>query len=228
MPIAKLLTRPGPRATTNEPAIEPSLSLPIELIVGLGNPGSGYSGNRHNVGFWTVNRLGRQLGIGVEGHGKQASVGEGSYAGRRLVLAKPRTFMNESGKAVRSLLQRYRLTPRQMVIVCDDLDLPVGRVRIRAQGSHGGQKGLRSIVEQIGAQDFARIRIGIGRPVCDGKPSYAPDVIADYVLANPPPAERELLDQAVARAVEALVCLLDEGVEAAMNRFNRDEPRLVS
>lgn len=197
---------------------------PVELIVGLGNPGSDYAGNRHNVGFWVVNRLGRRLGIDVNRHSGVVSTGEGQHGGHRLVLAKPRTFMNHSGDAVRELLRRYKLVPSQAVIVYDELDLPLGRVRIRARGSHGGHNGLRSIVSQTGSQDFARIRIGIGRPVIDGKPSSDPEVIAGHVLADPTVEERKVLDAAVERTQEALICLLDDGVEAAMNRFNRDEP----
>jgi PTH1 family peptidyl-tRNA hydrolase len=195
---------------------------PIELVVGLGNPGSEYAGNRHNVGFWAVNRLGRKVGIEPRSHSRLVSLGEGQYAGRRLVLAKPRTFMNRSGVAVKDLLRRYRLEPSQALIIYDELDLPVGRVRVRARGSHGGARGFRSVVEQLGTQDIPRIRIGIGRPTVGGEPSWDPEVVADYVLSDPPPDERARLDEAVARAVDAVLCILDEGLETAMNRFNRD------
>lgn len=194
---------------------------PIGLIVGLGNPGSSYAGNRHNLGFWVVNRLGRKLGIEPRTHRRTASVGEGEYGGRRLVLAKPRTFVNLSGDAVKELLRRYRLEPSQAVVVCDDLDLPVARVRLRRGGSPGGQNGLKSIAGRLGTQEFPRVRIGIGRPLVGGQPAYAPEVIAQYVLSDPPPEERAKLDEAVEWVLAALVCALDEGFEAAMNRFNR-------
>lgn len=213
----------GNNQTVEEPIEEASpVAKPIGLIIGLGNPGGEHSGNRHNVGFWTVNRLGRRLGIDVKKHSGLASVGEGDYQGRRLVLAKPRTFMNLSGNAVRELVKRYRLDPSQAVVVYDDLDLPVGKVRIRARGGHGGNNGLRSVVGQLGTRDFPRVRIGIGRPIVNGEPSHAPDAVADWVLSDPTPADRELLDVAVARAQDALVRMLDDGVIAAMNEFNRD------
>jgi peptidyl-tRNA hydrolase, PTH1 family len=213
----------GKNDVVEEPAEGQSpQAMPIGLIIGLGNPGGEYASNRHNVGYWTVNRLGRRLGIDVKKHSGLASVGEGQYQGRRLVLAKPRTFMNLSGNAVRELVKRYRLDPSQAVVVYDDLDLPVGKVRIRARGGHGGNNGLKSVVGQLGTQDFPRVRIGIGRPVVNGEPSYAPDVIGDWVLSDPTPADRELLDAAVARVQDALVRMLDDSVVAAMNEFNRD------
>jgi PTH1 family peptidyl-tRNA hydrolase len=215
-------TRHDPAEAVAETPERTAPAPPIEMIMGLGNPGSEYAGNRHNVGFWTVNRLGRRLGIDVKKHSGLASVGEGTYAGRRLVLAKPRTFMNLSGNAVRELVKRYKLDPSRCVIVYDDLDLPVGRVRIRARGSHGGNNGLKSILGQLGTQDVPRIRIGIGRPTAGGEPSWDPEVVAGWVLSDPSPEDRRLLDAAVDRVQDALVCILDEGIEAAMNRYNRE------
>ena len=194
---------------------------PIELIVGLGNPGAAYAGTRHNVGFRVINRLGRELGIDVSKHTRVASTGEGQFEGRRLVLAKPRTFMNESGKAVNELLRRYKLAPQQMVLIFDDLDLPVGRVRVRESGGTGGNKGMRSIVGAAGTQEFPRIRIGIGRPLVGDNPTWEPEAIAAWVLSDPSPDQRRLLDEAVTVAAEAAVGCLRDGVEAAMNRFNR-------
>lgn len=216
----KFRTKHAPEQPAPEEAA-PREAKPVELVVGLGNPGGEYAGNRHNVGFWVVNRLGRKVGIEPRTHSRLISVGEGEHNGRRLVLAKPRTFMNDSGKAVRELLRRYKLDPAQLLVVYDELDLPVGRVRVRARGSHGGARGLRSVVEQLGTQDFPRIRVGIGRPVIGGAPSYDPEVIAAWVLSDPPPDDRALLDAGVARAIDAVLCLLDEGVESAMNRYNR-------
>ena len=196
--------------------------LPVELVVGLGNPGGEYASTRHNVGFRVVNRLGRKLGIEPRTHTRTASYGEGQYDGRRLVLAKPRTFMNRSGDAVRELARRYRLDPAQIVVVYDELDLPLGRVRVRAGGGPGGQGGMKSIIAQLGTRDFPRVRIGIGRPLVGGEPSWDPEAVASYVLSDPPPDERTKLDDAAERAVDAVLCILDEGVEAAMNRFNRE------
>ena len=192
----------------------------IELVVGLGNPGAAYAGNRHNVGFWVINRLAKRLGIPVEQHNRTASVGEGTYAGHRLVLAKPRTFMNESGNAIRELLRKYKLPAGQMLLIYDELDLPVGRVRVRESGGSGGQKGMKSILAAAGTQEFPRIRIGIGRPIVGDKPSWDPEHVADWVLGNPPAEQRKLLEAAADTAAAAAICCLEEGVTAAMNRFN--------
>jgi PTH1 family peptidyl-tRNA hydrolase len=190
------------------------------LIVGLGNPGPAYSHNRHNVGYWSVNRLARLHGIPLKVR-RLATIGEGSIAGVPVLLAKPRTFVNRSGHAVAALLRNFRLKPEQMLVICDDLDLPVGRMRLRAGGGHGGQKGLRSVIGSIGTREFPRLRVGIGRPVADGEPSWEPDLVADYVLSDPTPEEAEALKAATAVAVEAVETLLREGLEAAMNRYNR-------
>jgi len=193
----------------------------VRLIVGLGNPGREYARSRHNVGFWCLNRLARRHGIAFKSRGRLAAVGEGELAGRAVLLAKPRTFVNVSGRAVSHLLRRHRLSPPQLLVVCDDLDLPLGRVRLRAKGSHGGHRGMRSIVEAVGSEDFPRIRIGIGRPRVAGEPTWDPEVVVDYVLSPMTAEERRVLDEAVATAGEAVLCLLAEGVEAAMNRYNR-------
>jgi len=198
--------------------------LPIALVLGLGNPGAEYAGNRHNVGFWVVNRLARRLGIEIGRHTKVASVGEGEVEGRRLILAKPRTYMNESGRAAAELLRRYNLQPPQMLVVCDDIDSPVGRVRIRPDGGYGGQKGLRSIIEMLKTQAFPRVRIGIGRPTRGGQPSWDPEDVSAWVLSDPSPAERRVLDDAVDYAIEAVLCCLREGVAEAMNRYNGRSP----
>jgi PTH1 family peptidyl-tRNA hydrolase len=190
------------------------------LIVGLGNPGRVYSHNRHNVGYWCVNRLARLHGVSLKAT-RLATIGEGSIGGTRAVLAKPRTFVNRSGQAVVSLLRNFKIERRDIVVVCDDLDLPVGAVRLRAGGGHGGQKGLRSVIRAIGSGDFARLRIGIGRPVVDGEATWDPAAVSDFVLSDPPPADAKALQEAVKEAVEAVEAVIQEGVEAAMNRYNR-------
>jgi len=193
----------------------------IGLIVGLGNPGAEYSATRHNVGFWTINRLARSLGIDVGKHTRLVSVGEGQHDGQALVLARPRTFMNNSGDAIRELLRRYKLRAEQMLLIYDDLDLPVGRVRVRARGGTGGQKGMRSIVAAAGTEDFPRIRIGIGRPSVGGEPTWDPERVADWVLGVPSAEHKRLLEAAAATAAEAALCCLDAGVVEAMNRYNK-------
>ncbi len=192
----------------------------IRLVVGLGNPGSEYAGNRHNVGFWTVNRLARRHGIELS-TSRQAALGSGEIGGREVALAKPRTFVNESGPAVWNLIKRLKLDDAaELLVVCDDLDLPAGKVRLRPHGGSGGYKGLQSIIDATGSDRFPRLRIGIGRPVVQGQPSWEPEHVANYVLSDPPPEEREILDQAVARAIEAIEVAIAEDVERAMARFN--------
>jgi len=192
----------------------------LQLVVGLGNVGSAYAKHRHNVGFWTVNRLAKQLGIEFTRRSGVVELGEGELDGRRVVLAKPRTMMNLSGNAVKQALKVYGLQPEQMVVVYDELDLPSGRVRIRARGSHGGHNGMRSIVGTIASQEFARVRIGIGRPQLGGEPTWDSEAVAGWVLAAPGPTDRATLEEAAARAAEAIAVMLHEGVEAAMTRFN--------
>ena len=190
------------------------------LIVGLGNPGPAYSRNRHNVGYWSVNRLARLLGIPLKTR-TLATIGQGSISGVPIVLAKPRTFVNRSGRAVAALLRNFRIKPAEMLVICDDLDLPAGRLRLRPGGGHGGQKGLRSIMGTIGSGDFPRLRIGIGRPrTPEGEPITHPLVVAKYVLGEPEPEEQEALEAAVERAAEAVASVLREGLAAAMNRYN--------
>ncbi len=195
----------------------------IRLIVGLGNPGSEYAANRRNVGFWTMNRLARRhrMDFGVKTGLYQLA--EGEIAGHRVAVAKPRTFNNDSGKAAKAMIDRLRLDDAgELLVVCDHLDLPAGKVRIRAKGGAGGQKGLKHIIDLTGTDRFPRVRIGIGRPVVRGEPSWDPEDVASWVLSDPPPDERALLDAAVERAIEVIECAIAEGVEAAMNRYNRD------
>ncbi|MBI4571256.1 MAG: aminoacyl-tRNA hydrolase [Chloroflexi bacterium] len=192
----------------------------MRLIVGLGNPGSEYGHTRHNVGFWTINRLARRHGIELR-TGGQAALGEGQIAGRSVALAKPRTFVNESGSAVWNLIKQLKLDDAaELLVICDDLDLPAGKIRVRAGGGHGGHKGLRSIIERTGSDAFPRLRIGIGRPLSRGQPSWDPEVVANHVLSEPAPAERALLEDAAERAADAIEVAITEGIEAAMGRFN--------
>ena len=190
------------------------------LVVGLGNPGAAYARHRHNVGAWSLNRLAKMLGAEFRSRSGVVELAEATLDGRRVVLARPRVFMNESGKAVQGALKKYGLKPEQMVVVYDDLDSPTGRVRIRAKGGHGGHNGLRSIVGVTGSQAFARLKIGIGRPVVNGEPTWDPEHVASYVLAAPGPSDRTTLEEAAERAAEALECLLRDGVETAMQRYN--------
>ncbi len=192
------------------------------LVVGLGNPGRDYAHNRHNVGFWCINRLARSYNVALNKRSSLVTAGEGHVEGRDVVLAKPRTFVNGSGDAIAALVRRYRILPEHLLVICDSLDLPVGVVRVRARGSHGGHNGLKSAIERLGVNTFPRLRIGIGRPMVGGEPSYDPEVIAEYVLSDPPPEERQTLDAATETAIAAVALILEQGVEAAMSRFNRE------
>ena len=192
----------------------------VRLVVGLGNPGQAYAAHRHNVGFWCVRRLASDWGIRFKSS-RLARIGEGQADDQPLVLAKPRTFMNRSGDAAASLLQRYKLSPQQMLVICDDLELLVGSIRLRPRGGDGGHNGLRDIIYAIASEDFPRLRIGIGRPrTAEGEPVTHPLVVAKYVLGEPGPEEQAALEAAVERAAEAVACILREGLAVAMNRYN--------
>lgn len=185
----------------------------MKLIVGLGNPGRRYRGTRHNVGADVVDRLARRNGIAIDEDDGFAWVGRGTIAGVRVLLAKPQTYVNVSGEAVRDLQRRHRLRLADIFAVVDDLDLPLGRIRLRAEGSAGGHNGLKSIIASVGATGFPRLRVGIGRPPEGVHP-------ADYVLTRFTPAEQGTLDAVLDRAATCLEVALVEGVDAAMNRFN--------
>jgi PTH1 family peptidyl-tRNA hydrolase len=184
------------------------------LIVGLGNPGLEYATDRHNVGFQVVDALARDHSLPFSRQKAKARVAEGTIHGRRVILVKPQTFMNLSGKPVNRLSQLFKVPPEQLLVVYDDLDLPLGRLRLRPEGGSGGHKGMRSIADDLGTQAFPRLRIGIGRPPGRMDP-------ADYVLQPFAKDEQDIVDDVVEEAVAAIECWLTEGVVAAMDRFNR-------
>jgi PTH1 family peptidyl-tRNA hydrolase len=197
---------------------------PIRLVFALGNPGPDYAGNRRNVGFWVVNRLAKKHGIEFKTKTGTYALAEGEISGRPVAIAKTRTFNNDSGKAVWALVKTLKIDePGEILIVSDHLDLPSGRVRIRRKGGGGGQKGMSDIIRVLKSEEFPRLRLGIGRPVVRGEPSWEPDHVAAWVLSDPPPDEKALLEAAVERAVDAIESALADGVEVAMNVFNRDE-----
>lgn len=187
----------------------------MKLIVGLGNPGSEYAGNRHNVGFQCLSYIARTHGLSFSAKQGHARVATGRIAGQEVVLARPQTFMNLSGRSVAALVTRYRLPPANLLVIYDDVDLPLGRIRIRARGGAGGHRGLMSIAQALGSQEIARIRVGIGRPETMGE-----EGLRDYVLSDFTPAERALLGEVFPRVDEAVLSILEAGLEAAMNRFN--------
>lgn len=187
-------------------------------MVGLGNPDADYEGTRHNVGADAVRALSSRCGSGKlrPEKGQRAVVEEVQIGGARVALAVPNTYMNESGAAVRPLLRRFGIDdPSRLVVLHDELDLPVGRIRVKLDGGLAGHKGLQSIRDHLHTVEFVRVRIGIGKP-----PGRQPG--ADYVLRRPGKAERELLDGAIEAAADAVETIVIEGVEAAMNRCNGD------
>jgi PTH1 family peptidyl-tRNA hydrolase len=184
------------------------------VVIGLGNPGRDYAHNRHNIGFRCINHLARKHSISLGHRSCQAQHGAGRVEGMEVVLAKPRTFMNLSGRSAKLLMQRFKAKPADLVVIHDDLDLALGRIRLRTNGGSGGHKGIESIVAALGSRDFLRVRIGIGRPVAEADP-------VDYVLGDFSPTELPVVEETVVHVGEALSCLLKEGLAAAMNRYNQ-------
>lgn len=194
------------------------MSARPKLVVGLGNPGKEYEGTRHNIGFAVLDRLADKFGCSFRSKWRFSAKIAEAMAGDagKVVLAKPQTYMNRSGTAVNTLLQWLKVAPAQLLVVVDDADLPLGQIRLRVAGGSGGHNGLRSIIETLGGdEEFARLRVGIGRSAPLGAD------ISGHVLGRFAPPERDLAEQAVAAAVEAVDCCLRESLTEAMNQFNR-------
>jgi PTH1 family peptidyl-tRNA hydrolase len=185
----------------------------VYLIVGLGNPGREYKETRHNIGFLTIERFAGKHEIKLTRMQNQAIVGTGVVEGRKVILAKPQTYMNLSGQAVAGLARYYKVSPTHIVVIHDDVDLPFNTIRMRPGGGSAGQKGVGSIIERLGTQEFPRLRMGIGRP--PGRMDAA-----GYVLQSFEKSEQQFLADFLDRAVDALDCFLIDGLETAMNRFN--------
>jgi PTH1 family peptidyl-tRNA hydrolase len=188
------------------------------VIVGLGNPGPSYAGNRHNVGFQVVDLIAEQQRERFKaGPRRLADVAETRLGGERIVLAKPRSYMNDSGGAVKAVLAFYKVSPDQLIVVHDELDIAFGAIRLKIGGGAGGHNGIRSIDASLGTRDYARVRVGIGRP--PGRMAAA-----DFVLRDFSPAERKELPLLRERAVVATLMLLERGLEATQNMFHtRDD-----
>lgn len=183
------------------------------LVVGLGNPGREYRDTRHNIGFMVIDQLCKELGVSMSRVQSKALVAVGMLEGQKIVMAKPQTYMNLSGQSVGGLVRFYK-TPREQIIVAhDDLDLPLGTIRLRPGGGSAGQKGMQSIIQQLGTQNFARLRLGIGRPPGQMDP-------AAYVLQPFSRAEHELLAMVLTRAAAAVRTFVCQGLDAAMNLHN--------
>ncbi|PKO13881.1 MAG: aminoacyl-tRNA hydrolase [Chloroflexi bacterium HGW-Chloroflexi-10] len=183
------------------------------LLVGLGNPGKEYQNNRHNIGFMALDRIAKEYGIEQKKVKSKAIVLEGRYQQKRVILIKPQTYMNLSGEAVASLARFYKINPDRVLVMHDDLDLPFGTIRLRPGGGPGGQKGIASIIDRLGTQQFPRVRIGIGRP--PGRMQAA-----DYVLQDFSKGEKEELEFILGSVVKAVNVFLVDGMDGAMNQYN--------
>jgi peptidyl-tRNA hydrolase, PTH1 family len=193
----------------------------MKLIIGLGNPGKIYARNRHNVGFRSIDYLAKLHTIGTHRRQCHAQIGTGQIAEVKVVLAKPVTFVNQSGEAAGCLLRSYDLKPSDFIVIHDDLDLPLGKLRLRPDGSAGGHKGMNSIISGLGSEDIPRIKVGIGRPMNpDGTAITDEEKIVDYVLSDFTPKEDDIIKAAIAQVAKAIQSILTEGVTAAMNKFN--------
>jgi peptidyl-tRNA hydrolase, PTH1 family len=188
----------------------------MKLVVGLGNPGLQYKNTRHNVGFRVLDTLAEKMGWRWTEQRFRALLASGILGTEKVILAKPITFMNLSGEAVGELVRWYKLRPEDVLVVCDDLDLPVGKVRLRTQGSAGGQKGLQNIIQHLHTKEFPRLRVGIGRPT-NGRADPT-----GYVLSTPGGDERITLSTGEDKAVEAIPLVMDQGLDATMNIVNAD------
>ncbi len=193
----------------------------MKLIVGLGNPGKAYAHNRHNIGFRCINHLARLHSIQAKKHQCQSQTGSGKIGGVKVLLAKPKTFVNLSGEAVGQLIRKYSMAVDDLIVICDDLDLPLGKLRLRPGGSAGGHKGINSLISALGSKDFCRIKVGIGRPAQkNGAAITNEDAIVGYVLSDFTPQEEAIIKPAIARVADAVHCILTEGITSAMNKFN--------
>jgi PTH1 family peptidyl-tRNA hydrolase len=185
----------------------------MKLIVGLGNPGRKYEKTRHNVGFEVLDVVAQRNAAGSVKEKFHGRIAEATIGGGSVLLLWPLTLMNRSGQSVAAAMSFYQLPLAELLVVCDDFNLPLGKLRFRGQGTAGGQKGLDDIIQRLGSEEFARLRIGIG-PVPD---AWDP---ADYVLGRFTAAERPVVEDAIARAADGVECWVAEGIEAGMNRFN--------
>ena len=193
----------------------------MKLIVGLGNPGRIYAHNRHNIGFMCLNHFAKTQGIRLAEKQGQARTGVGEVADSKLMVARPQTSMNLSGQSVSRLVKKFQISLDDLIIIHDDLDLPLGKIRISQGSGSGGHKGIDSIITHLESADYLRIRVGVGRPpFVEGPAKDKEAEIIDYVLSDFTPEEKKTVTQVITKVSEAILCLLSEGLTAAMNKFN--------
>lgn len=185
----------------------------MKIIVGLGNPGSKYAGTRHNIGFSVLDELAERHNIRIDTAKHKALVGKGMIGSEKVILVMPQTFMNLSGESVRAVMDFYKCTPEDIIVVYDDIDLDVGKLRIRQKGSAGGHNGMKNIIQHIGSQEFDRIRVGVGK-----KPDHMD--LADYVLSRFGKEDLEDIRNSCSKACDAIEIIIESGAVAAMNKFN--------
>lgn len=186
----------------------------MKVVVGLGNPGSKYHGTRHNVGFAVLDALAASPKCGRAHSRFQAEIAELTEDATKVLLVRPDTFMNLSGRCVRQVVDFYQLPPEDLLVVCDDFNLPLGKLRARARGTHGGHNGLRDIQAHLGSTEYARLRIGVGAPQ-EGQ-------AVDYVLGRFRPTEKPMIEDAIARATQAVGVWVHQGIDACMNQYNAE------
>lgn len=184
------------------------------IIVGLGNPGAKYSATRHNIGFRVIDALSERFQIPLNQKKHKAVFGSGFIEGQKVILAQPQTFMNLSGESVRELADFYKVPETDIIVIYDDISLDVGQLRLRKKGSAGGHNGIKNIIAQLGSQEFPRIKVGVGE-----KPAGWD--LVDHVLGAFPKEQHDLVEDSISRAADACACLINEGIEAAMNQYNK-------
>lgn len=187
------------------------------IIAGLGNPGKKYENTRHNMGFIAIDLLAEEFGIKVDKLKFKSLVGEGRIAGQRVLLMKPQTYMNLSGEAIREAVNFYKIEPEELIVIYDDIDIPTGTFRIRKKGSAGTHNGMRSVVYQIQSDQFPRIRVGIG--------SETKMDLINYVVGGISKSERELLEDSLVKSAKAAACIVEKGIDKAMNEYNVRPPK---
>ncbi len=185
----------------------------MKIIAGLGNPGSEYAKTRHNVGFMMIDALADHLGADIWKDKFNAKIAEARIGTEKVILVKPQTYMNNSGEAIGPLMRWYKLQPEDIIVAHDDMDIPAGTIRIRKKGSSGGHNGIKSLIAHVGSENFAHVRLGIGRPL----PGWT---VVNHVLAPFPAADKEAVDAAIKYLIPAIECMVKESVDMAMNRYN--------
>ena len=184
------------------------------LLVCLGNPGKQYENTRHNIGFLTADEIERRSGVKINKLRYRALTGEVKLGGERVLVMKPQTYMNLSGEAVKLAGAFYKIPPERVIVISDDVSLPLGKLRIRANGSAGGHNGLKNIIQHLGTDAFPRIKVGVGAP------AHPEHEMVDWVIGNFTPAEKKVVSEAVGKAADAVECLIEKGVSEAQNKFN--------